>query len=76
MLWWARLPPRFRVDVARAGNISVAMSFMATHLKLNREAETFSVSGKTPQPNQESLYSAIHAKRMPAYFSLTIENAA
>ena len=65
MIWWARRPPRFRVDLARAGNSSMAMSLLATHLKLNRDGETFFIGGKVPQLNKESLI-AHRAKRIAA----------
>jgi acyl-CoA synthetase (AMP-forming)/AMP-acid ligase II len=46
----------------------MAMSLLATHLKLNRDGETFFIGGKVPQPNQESLISRIahRAKRIAA----------
>jgi len=69
MIWWARRPPRFRVDLARAGNSSMAMSLLATHLKLNRDGETFFIGGKVPQLNKESLI-AHRAKRIAAASAL------
>jgi hypothetical protein len=60
---------RFRVDVARAGNSSMAIRDMAIHLKVNQRGETFFISSKAPQPNQESLYPH-HAKRMTRLLQL------
>jgi hypothetical protein len=37
----------------------MAMSLLATHLKLNQDGETFSIGGKAPQANQESFISRI-----------------
>jgi hypothetical protein len=43
----------------------MAMSLLATHLKLNRDGETFSIGGKAPQPNQESFISRITPSTLP-----------
>jgi hypothetical protein len=43
----------------------MAMSLLATHLKLNRDGETFFIGGKMPQLNKESLI-AHRAKRIAA----------
>jgi hypothetical protein len=43
----------------------MAMSLLATHLKLNRAGETFFIGGKAPPPNQESLISPITRSALP-----------
>jgi hypothetical protein len=53
----------------------MAMSLMATHLNLTREAGIFFIGGKVPQPNQESFISASHQAHCRC-FSVTIESAA